>query len=67
MKRKDFLIRFGRSFLLALLAGGSGMLIYKGKVGRHRDCPEFSHCSSCDKLKNCALPEAMKIKTHEKR
>ena len=66
MNRQDFLNRIGRSFLFMVIAGGSGMLVYKGKVGKSKECPESFVCNNCKLMKNCSLPEAKKFRKNGK-
>lgn len=58
MKRRDFVASAGRISLLGALALVSGVLLSRRQVKLSTDCSSEFRCKTCNKLKDCKLPEA---------
>ncbi|MHB0936644.1 MAG: hypothetical protein ACYDCO_15530 [Armatimonadota bacterium] len=59
MNRRDFLRNIGRGGLLAVLAGGTALL-----VGRRNNetCVNSGICRGCAEFSGCGLPQALSAK-----
>ena len=58
MDRKTFITRLVRGGLLAVLALISGILLTRKQVTLEKECGLGVQCRKCNKLNDCALPEA---------
>jgi hypothetical protein len=58
MKRRAFLERTGRLFMLGGLAATAGVLVSRRQVVRETDCTYDFQCRNCRRLSDCQLPEA---------
>jgi hypothetical protein len=58
MDRRKFIDTFSRGGLLASLAVVAGILISRRQVSFTETCQTDFQCRNCQKLSNCALPEA---------
>jgi hypothetical protein len=68
MERKEFIRTSGRWVIFGVLAVITGGLILKKKVSVSGNACDISNgpCRNCAVLATCTLPEAVKIKNHEK-
>jgi hypothetical protein len=68
MERKEFIRTSGRWVILGVLAVITGSLIIRKKISVSENVCGISKgpCRDCAFLATCTLPEAVKIKSHEK-
>ena len=59
MDRKEFINRFVRGGLLALLAVVPAILVSRKQVSLEESCSEDFMCRNCQRLERCELPEAI--------
>jgi hypothetical protein len=66
MKRRKFIDRGGRWFLLGGLLGTSGFLAWRRQFGNPENCFKNPFCQSCNQFKSCEVVADLKTKSNER-
>ncbi|MCK5703084.1 MAG: hypothetical protein KAI29_18105 [Cyclobacteriaceae bacterium] len=65
MKRRKFIERSSRWFLLGGLIGGSGFLFYRNQIGDPANCFKNPLCNSCNQFNSCGIVAELKTDNNE--
>lgn len=55
MKRRKFIAKGSRWFLLSGLLGSTALLIYRRQFGDPQNCFQNPFCKSCNKFNSCSI------------